>query len=97
MAAARGDKFIEILANVLRRLILESIFLREQFWNAIIVEKGGICKVSLPSANLDIPAFALCFDSWLEVSDSIISVASPLNALMRDQISNLTAWNYHLQ
>ena len=39
MAAARGDKFIEILANVLRRLILESIFLREQFGNAIIVEK----------------------------------------------------------
>ena len=39
MAAARGDKFIEILANVLRRLILESIFLRVQFGNAIIVEK----------------------------------------------------------
>ena len=30
MAAARGDKFIEILANVLRLLILESISLREQ-------------------------------------------------------------------
>ena len=39
MAAARGDTFIEILANVLRLLILESIFLREQLKNAIIVEK----------------------------------------------------------
>ena len=38
MAAATGDKVIEILANVLRRLILESIFLHEQFRNAIIVE-----------------------------------------------------------
>ena len=35
MAAARGDKFIEILANVLRLLILESISLREQLGNAI--------------------------------------------------------------
>ena len=41
MAAARGDKFIKILANVLRLLILESISLREQLVNAIriIVEK----------------------------------------------------------
>ena len=42
MAAARGEKpFIEILANVLRLLILESISLREQLGNAIriIVEK----------------------------------------------------------
>ena len=41
MAAARGDKFIEILANVLRLLILESISLREQLGNAIriIVKK----------------------------------------------------------
>ena len=36
MAAARGDK---LLANVLRLLILESIFLRAQLGNAIIVEK----------------------------------------------------------
>ena len=35
MAAVRGDKFIEILANVLRLLILESISLREQLGNAI--------------------------------------------------------------
>ena len=35
MAAARGDKFIEILANVLRLLILESISLRKQLENAI--------------------------------------------------------------
>ena len=39
MAAARGDTSIEILANVLRLLILESIFLCEQLGNAIIVEK----------------------------------------------------------
>ena len=41
MAAARGDKFVEVLANVLRLLILESISLREQLGNAIriIVEK----------------------------------------------------------
>ena len=42
MAAVRGDKFIEMLANVLRLLILESISLREQLGNAIriFVEKG---------------------------------------------------------
>ena len=53
MAAVRGDKFIEILANVLRLLILESIFLREQFnlETQLLSKKGGICKVSLPSAN----------------------------------------------
>ena len=41
MAAARGDTFIEILANVLHLLILESISLRELLGNAIriIVEK----------------------------------------------------------
>ena len=41
MAAARGDKFIEILANVLRLLILETISLRKQLGNAmrIILEK----------------------------------------------------------
>ena len=39
MAAARGDKFIEILANVLRLHILESISVRKQLRNAIIVEK----------------------------------------------------------
>ena len=41
MAATRGDRFIEILANVLCLLILESISLREQLGNAIriIVEK----------------------------------------------------------
>ena len=41
MAVVRGDKFKEILANVLRLLILESISLREQLANAIriIVEK----------------------------------------------------------
>ena len=38
MAAARGEKpFIEILANVLRLLILESISLREQLGNAMAV------------------------------------------------------------
>ena len=41
MVAARGDKCIEILVNVLRLLILESISLREQPGNVIriIVEK----------------------------------------------------------
>ena len=41
MAAARGDKFIEILANVLRLLILELISLCEQLGIAIriIVER----------------------------------------------------------
>ena len=38
-----------------------------------------------------VTAFALCFDPRLEVSDYIILVASPLNMLIRDQISNLTA------
>ena len=63
MAAARGDKCIEILANVLRLLILESISLREQLGNAIriIVEKGGMCKVSLPSANPSYSCFCPLF------------------------------------
>ena len=90
MAAARGDKFIDILANVLRLFIS----LREQLGNAIriIVEKRKECLRCLCLRQiLDIPAFALCFDSWLEVSDSIILVASPMNALMWHQISNLTA------
>ena len=41
MAAARGDKFIEILAKFLRLLILETISLRKQLGNAIriILEK----------------------------------------------------------
>ena len=41
MALARGNKFVEILANVLRLLILESISCREQLENAIgtIVEE----------------------------------------------------------
>ena len=41
MALARGNKFIEMLANVLRLLILESISCREQLVNAIgfIVEE----------------------------------------------------------
>ena len=41
MARARGDKFIEILANVLRLLILESISSHEQLENeiGIIVEE----------------------------------------------------------
>ena len=53
MAAARGDKFIGILANVLRLLILESISLREQLGNALelLWKEGGMCQVSLPSAN----------------------------------------------
>ena len=41
MAVARGDKFIDMLANVLR-LILESISLREQLGNAIIVERRDV-------------------------------------------------------
>ena len=64
MAAARGDKCIEILANVLRLLILESISLCEQLaGNAIriIVEKGGMCKVSLPSANPPYSSFCPLF------------------------------------
>ena len=54
MAAARGDKFIEILANVLRLLILESISLREQLPGTqlqLLSKKGGMCQVSLPSTN----------------------------------------------
>ena len=41
MAAARGDKFIEILANVLRLLILETISVRKRLGNAIriVLEK----------------------------------------------------------
>ena len=41
MVAGGGDKFIEILANVLRFLVFESISLLEQLGNAIriIVEK----------------------------------------------------------
>ena len=34
---------------------------------------------------LNISAFAFRFGSWMEVSNSIILVVSPLNALMRDQ------------
>ena len=34
---------------------------------------------------LNVSAFAFRFGSWMEVSDSIILVESPLNALMRDQ------------
>ena len=65
MAAARGDKFIE-MANVLRLLILETISLCKQLGNAIriILEKrrdvsGALCLRQI----LDIPAFALCVDS----------------------------------
>ena len=51
MAATRGDKFVEILANVLCPLILESISFREQRGNAITIllsKKGGMCRVFLP-------------------------------------------------
>ena len=47
MAAARGDKVIEMLAIVLRLLILESISLREQLGTQLLSKKGGMCKVSL--------------------------------------------------
>ena len=46
--------------------------------------------MSLPfSKSLIFQLFPFVFDSWLEVSDSIIYVASSLNALMRDQIIKL--------
>ena len=94
MAAASNDKFSEILTNVLRLLNLESISLREQQVNAIrvIVEKRRDVLAVLPTGfgkSLIFQLLPFVFNSWLEVSDSVILVVSPLNALMRDQMIKL--------
>ena len=95
MAAARRDKFIGILANVLRLLyILESISLREQLGNAIriVVERRrDVSGVSAFDKSLIFRLLPFVLTHAVEASDPIVLVASPLNALMRDQISNLTA------
>ena len=94
MTAASSDKFSEILTNVLRLLNLESISLREQQVNAIrvIVEKRRDVLPVLPTGfgkSLIFQLLPFVFNSWLEVSDSVILVVSPLNALMRDQMIKL--------
>ena len=94
MAAASSDKFSEILTNVLHLLNLESISLREQQVNAIrvIVEKRRDVLAVLPTGfgkSLSFQLLPFVFNSWLEVSDSVILVVSPLNALMRDQMIKL--------
>ena len=90
MAASRGDKFTEMLSNVLRPLNLPSISLREPQVDALrnIVEKRKGVLVVLPTGygkSLIFQLLPFVFDSWMEVSDSIILVISPFNALMRDQ------------
>ena len=90
MAASRGDKFTEMLSNVLRPLNLPSISLREPQVDALrnIVEKRKGVLVVLPTGygkSLIFQLLPFVFDSWMEVSDCIILVISPFNALMRDQ------------
>ena len=73
---------------------LELISLREPHVDAVrnIVEtKKGL--VVLPSGfgkSLIFQLLPFVFDSWMEVSDSIVLLASPLtSALMRDQLIKL--------
>ena len=85
MAALRGNKFTEMLSNVLRLLNLQSISLREPQVDALrnIVEKRKDVLVVLPNGYgkpFIFQLLPLLFDSWMEVSDSIISVVSHFNA-----------------
>ena len=85
MAASRGNKFTEMLSNVLRLLNLQSISLREPQVDALrnIVEKRKDVLVVLPNGygkSFILQLLPLLFDSWMEVSDSIISVVSHFNA-----------------
>ena len=77
MAASREDKFTEMLSDVLRLLNLESISHREPQVDALrtIMEKKNDVLVVLPTGygkSLIFQLLPFVFDSWMEVSDSII-------------------------
>ena len=77
MAASREDKFTEMLSDVLRLLNLESISHREPRVDALrtIMEKKNDVLVVLPTGygkSLILQLLPFVFDSWMEVSDSII-------------------------
>ena len=78
MAASRGDKFTEMLSNVLRPLNLPSISLPEPQVDALrnIVEKRKGVLVVLPTGygkSLIFQLLPFVFDSWMEVSDYYFS------------------------